>query len=254
MNPNSSTPPVPPLMPSNDTSPGFGGLMFRLLRQPAALMSDSKGGEPAMGLFLFTVISALAYGVVVGSFSSGSMIWKVPLKLLWGLVASAAICTPSLYVFSVLAGATIQARQLLRLVGGLLAVSTLLLLSMAPVAWVFSESSSSVGFVGFLHWSFWLLSILFGLRLLRTCSRALGATHVIPFMAWSVIFLLVVFQMATALRPWLGKPSGNAPHEKLFFLNHWSKVIDAPANLAPPETGTGDRAQESRSTGERFPR
>ncbi len=223
---NTSTPSTPPLTSSPDSNTGLSALVSRLLRHPATLMGEFPGTEPAIGLYLVTVVGALAYGIVVGSFSTGSLVWRVPLKLLGGLVASAAICTPSLYVFSVLAGATLHPRQLLRLVGGLLAVATLLLLSVAPVAWVFSESTTSAGFVGFLHWGFWLLAIAFGFRLLRTCSRALGATHLAPFIAWAIIFLLVVFQMATALRPWLGRSPTIVPGEKLFFLNHWGRVLD----------------------------
>ena len=211
-------------------------LLGRLLRNPASLMSADSDGSPTVRLLAVTLVGALVYGLVVGSFARGSLMWIVPLKLVGGLFASAAICTPSLYVFSILGGADVRPRQLIRMVAGLLAISTLLLLSFAPVAWVFSESSSSAGFVGFLHWVLWIVSAAFGLRLLRTCSRALGATNTLSLVAWCGIFLLVVFQMATALRPWLGKSPTTLASEKLFFMSHWGRVIDEPSPApAKPE-------------------
>jgi hypothetical protein len=38
---------------------------------------------------------------------------------------------------------------------------------------------------------------------------------------WMVIFLLVMLQMTTALRPWIGKADTFLPAEKKFFISHW---------------------------------
>ena len=52
------------------------------------------------------------------------------------------------------------------LVAGLLALMTVLLIGFAPVAWVFSQSTSSLVAMGALHLAFWLVATVFGLRFL----------------------------------------------------------------------------------------
>jgi hypothetical protein len=43
---------------------------------------------------------------------------------------------------------------------------------------------------------------------------------------WICIFLLVVLQMTTALRPILGKSDSFFPTEKKFFLGHWFDTME----------------------------
>ena len=45
----------------------------------------------------------------------------------------------------------------------------------------------------------------------------------------SAIFLLVVLQMTTALRPIVGMASTFLPTEKKFFVNYWGEVLKASA-------------------------
>lgn len=229
-----NTPPtIPPLPGAPGEDPkaplqGAGGsnlLVAGLLRNPAALMAEGGQRAPLGMLTLLTLGGALLYGLVIGSFARGAQLWMAPVKFLSGLVLATLICTPSLYVFSVMAGAEFRPRQLGVVLAGLVSLTTLLLVSFAPVAWIFSESSSSVGFVGFLHWVLWLISLGFGLRLARACVRAVGAKDPGTFVVWSGIYLLVTFQMATALRPWLAEPSTFLDPEKLSFLTHWGRVL-----------------------------
>ncbi len=227
---NPTPPPIPGQTPGPTPSPiepppPPKHLIGQLLRNPRALVdgSGSDAGIPA--LIGLTLLGAVIYGLVIGSFARGNLLWIAPLKLVGGLFISGVICTPSLYVLSVMAGADLRPRQLGIVLGGCLALTTLLMLSFAPVAWVFSESSSSAGFVGFMHWCLWLLSATFGLRLGRACLHALGARYPGSFIVWSIIFLLVTFQMATALRPWLEDSPKAFASEKMSFLSHWSKVL-----------------------------
>lgn len=227
--PDARQAPAPAISPS----PPPSSIIGQLLRTPRVLVDPAGPGIGLPALAGLTLLGALIYGVVVGSFARGSLLWMVPLKLTGGLLISGLICTPSLYVLSVMAGADLRPRQLLTVLGGILALTTLLLLSFAPVAWVFSESSSSVGFVGFLHWLLWLVSVSFGLRLGRTCLSSLGAENPGTFVIWSVIFLLVTFQMATALRPWLGKSDTIFAQEKISFLGHWGDAMSVRPSPQP---------------------
>ena len=42
-----------------------------------------------------------------------------------------------------------------------------------------------------------------------------------------VLFVLVVLQMTTALRPIVGTADTFLPKEKKFFLNHWGECVKA---------------------------
>ena len=219
-----TNPYVPPAAPPEPTT-----LLGRLLRTPQSLLLDEGVGLPAR-LFLLGLAGTVIYGLVLGSFSGGDQLWAAPLKLTLGLLLALFLCTPSLFVFATLAGAHIEPRQLLTLLGGLLGLAGLLLASLGPVGWVFSQSTQSAAFIGSLHWIFWLVSAGFGLRLVSRGLRVLGARSGGAFGVWAIIFLLVCFQMATTVRPLLGPSPTLLTAEKKSFLTHWNETLtESPA-------------------------
>ena len=209
---------------------GFAAL-DGLLKHPARiayeLCEGTRRGPVAMQMLAIMTVGFLAYGVLMGLFGGGSQIWRVPLKVAGGLVASALLCLPSLYIFASLAGTGLSGPRLAALLFEALALAGLLLCGFLPVAWVFSQSTSSIAFMGFLHLIFVACALLLGLRLLRKTlchfhRRAAGWT-----LMWSAVLLLVVLQMATALRPLVGPAgSGDALPEKMFFLQHWFLTVN----------------------------
>jgi hypothetical protein len=95
------------------------------------------------------------------------------------------------------------------------------LLGFAPIVWVFSQSSDSPVFLGVLALIFYLIALLFGLRLVIGASRELGMKHSRHLLVWCGIFTVVTLQMTSSLRPILGKANTFLPQEKKFFLTHW---------------------------------
>jgi len=87
---------------------------------------------------------------------------------------------------------------------GLLMLMTILLIGFAPVAWLFSQSTDSIPWMGALHTAFWFISTVFGLRFLEAGSVTPRARSNAGLNTWMVIFLLVAVQMTTALRPLSG--------------------------------------------------
>ena len=228
------------LPPGLDTAPlteaesapihGAGGVIEALLRRPRGLFHGLSGDSQSRltGLLVVTaVVCAVLYGVVTGTFSGGVQIYAAPLKIAGGLVVSAALCLPSLYVFGCLAGASARLGEVAGIMAGFLALTLVLLFSFAPVAWVFSQSTQSVGAMGTIHVVFWLAAVGFGGRLLMRGMRISGARSAFPFQAWIVLFVLVTLQLATALRPIVGRASEMFPHEKKFFLSHWVDSFSA---------------------------
>lgn len=188
------------------------------LRQPGA-------GHVIVALCLIAIMCSLIYGLVVGTFSMGAQLWAAPVKIALGFVISAVICLPSLYIFSCLSGTQARLIEVIGMIAGLLALMTVLLVGFAPVAWVFSQSTESLAAMGALHLTFWCIATYFGIRFL---SEGFGHLSGKPagLRVWITIFLLVMVQMSTALRPIVGKSDAFLPTEKKFFLKHWFEQLD----------------------------
>ena len=118
-------------------------------------------------MIFVSVVCSLIYGVVVGTFSGGTQLWAAPVKVAAGLMISALICLPSLYIFTCLGGSQARLVEVFGLLAGLLMLMTILLIGFAPVAWIFSQSTESLAWMGTLHLIFWFIATIFGLRFLE---------------------------------------------------------------------------------------
>ena len=188
------------------------------LRQPGA-------GHLIIALLLIAIVCSVVYGVIIGTFSGGTQLWAAPVKIAAGLVISAVICLPSLYIFSCLSGTQARLIEVVGMIAGLLALMTVLLIGFAPVAWVFSQSTESLSAMGALHLTFWCIATYFGVRFLSEGFAHLSGKPA-GLRVWVTIFLLVMVQMSTALRPIVGKADTFLPVEKKFFLKHWFEQLD----------------------------
>jgi hypothetical protein len=207
---------------------GVSAAMEAILRQPRRVMfqlRQSASGRLIGAMVLLALVCGLVYGLVVGTFSGAEQLWAAPLKIAGGMLVCAAICLPSLYIFSCLSGSQARLVEVIGLVAGLLLLMTLLLIGFAPVAWVFSQSTESIAAMGALHILFWFVAAYFGLRFLAAGFRHLNATSNAGLNVWIVLFVLVCLQMTTSLRPLVGKAETFLPKEKKFFITHWSESL-----------------------------
>ncbi len=202
-----------------------------LLRHPRRVMYQLRqpgAGRLIASMLVISILCSLVYGVVVGTFSMHDQLWAAPLKIAGGLLVSTLICLPSLYIFACLSGSQARLAEVFGLVVGLLTLMTVLLIGFAPVAWLFSQSTNSLNLMGTLHLIFWAIATAFGLRFLEAGFSHSKARSNVGLNTWIIIFVLVVLQMTTALRPIVGTASTFFPTEKKFFLTHWSECMKAP--------------------------
>lgn len=254
MNDTNPTPPTPPKLPpqfppppspppsavplgdnpdEREPIPNAVVAIEAILRQPRRVMYQLR--QPGSGGLMFTmlvlaVICSLVYGVVVGTFSMHDQLWAAPVKIAGGLLVSAIICLPSLYIFACLSGSRARLMEIFGLVCGLLLLVTILLIGFAPVAWLFSQSTQSVNWMGTLHLLFWGIAMVFGLRFLEAGFSHSQARSNAGFNTWVVIFVLVVLQMTTALRPIVGRADTFFPQTKKFFITHWGDCLKSEAD------------------------
>ena len=203
-----------------------------LLRQPRRLLfqlRQPKAGKLIGEMIFITLGCSLVYGVVAGTFSGGTQLWAAPVKIALGLLISATICLPSLYIFTCLSGSQARLAEVCGLLAGLLMQMTILLVGFAPIAWIFSQSTESLAWMGTLHLIFWFIATLFGVRFIKRGFSQTNAKSHAGLNVWIIIFLLVAVQMTTALRPIIGKSETFLPTEKKFFLSHWADCMKAPA-------------------------
>jgi len=243
-------PPIPPVVPSSGLRPLGDDPAERaaipnvivaieaILRQPRRVMFQLRqpgGAKLIAAMILVSICCSLVYGVVVGTFSGGTQLWAAPVKIAAGLMISALICLPSLYIFTCLSGSQARLIEVFGLLAGLLMLMTILLIGFAPVAWIFSQSTESLAWMGTLHLIFWFIATVFGLRFLEAGFSHSNARSLAGFRTWVIIFLLVALQMTTALRPILGTADTFFPKEKRFFVAHWSECLKAPAGESKPK-------------------
>jgi hypothetical protein len=233
------TRPVPLGEDPADREPVTGPLVAveAILRAPRRIMYQLRQPGPGrliLAMVMVSILCSLIYGLVVGTFSMGSQLWAAPVKIAGGLLVTALICLPSLYIFTCLSGSEARLWEIFGLVAGLLMLMTILLIGFAPVAWLFSQSTNSVVWMGVLHLVFWFIATMFGLKFLDSGFSHSKARSSAGLYTWIIIFILVAVQMTTALRPIVGKSDTDTffPTTKKFFLSHWSDSLNAPTKPA----------------------
>jgi hypothetical protein len=205
---------------------GVPAVLDALLKAPGRVvgaLQEGPGVEPTLAAIAAAAL--VVTGLVMATFSGGLQLLVVPLKLALGMALAAAICLPSLHVFSCLSGAEQSLRQT---AGALLmgvALMGVLLVGFAPVLWLFGQATHSAALMGSLHLFFFLVSAGFGLGLSHRALRAMNARPVAGSALWSVMFVGVMLQMSTVLRPLVGPWDGMLVHERMSFLEHWARVL-----------------------------
>ena len=198
------------------------------LKRPAAVVHELIHGTDAkvpLALAMLLLACLAGTGLMMGSFSGGTQLWAGPLKVVAGTLASGLICLPSLYILLCLCGGNQNFPQTGRMLLLALALAGILFIGFMPVAWIFSQATESLVFMGVLYLIIWGIGLFFGLRLMRTGFQFLNEKEMGALRLWMFVFAMVLLQMGTTLRPIIGKAEPLKFGEKQFFLSHWSEAI-----------------------------
>jgi hypothetical protein len=228
-----STPPTPPQsIPSSGTGTDAGNIVTSLLKAPAKVADvialQQKGILAAAASLLALAVACHAvFGLAVGLFVGWSVAIMDVVKAPLIAVCSLLLCFPSLYVFACVAGSPLTISQTVALGCSCLAMVGLLLVGLAPVAWLFAVSTASLPFIVMLALLIWLVAVSFA-------ARYVGKLRAHPLFQrqggikmWFLILIVVTLQMTTCMRPMLGKPEkGWWTGEKKFFLSHFGATFE----------------------------
>ena len=208
---------------------GVMGTLDELLRRPMAGTERAQSGAPVLAwtrrVLAGSVACSALYGAASGFFQGGTQVAIAAVKAPIIVLGAAALCVPSLYVFGLLAGASLTRERLAVVLAGFLGLIALVLVGLLPIEWLFSVSSASISFVVWLHLILWGMALYFGGRFLRVALPEMPGGAVL---LWLGLFCVVSFQVVTLMRPVLWRAPGAPVVErgKLFFLDHFDHFSD----------------------------
>ncbi len=207
---------------------GFMQLVDALLKSHESVFLHIKTDALARNALQLVALAGaclFVYGLIMGAFSGGDQWLAAPIKVMLGTALATLLCYPSLYILAALGGADLSPGQAAALLISTVALSTILLIGFAPVAFVFTFSIQALPFMGLIHLLIWIVSLHFGLRYFKQGLMALGGKDPTTIKVWILIFLLTLMQMSTTLRPILGSSEQWLVPEKQFFITHWLEAL-----------------------------
>ncbi len=220
MNDTASTPP-----PIHD---GTVGVLLKAPERVAGLIAErEKGVSTSIKLLCAAILFHAIFGFAMGLFGGWNVAGMATVKAPLVALCSLLVCYPSLFVFGNVGGAPLSPMQSFLLGASCLAMQGLLLVGLAPVAWLFAVSTESLPFVTLLVFFIWGVTALFVMRFvgkLRVHALFKKSGGII---FWFLIFMLVTLQMTTCLRPMLTTPKdGWWTAKKMFFLQHYGTTFE----------------------------
>jgi len=185
---------------------------------------------------LCALLSSL-YGLTMGIYNSPLQAIASAIKLPILFLLTALICIPSLYTFNVLLGQSFRFMQTVALMVTTLATTTILLVSLAPIAFFFTLTTpENYQFLLLLHVIIFSLCGIYGVRYLyRGCSylafRMEQPLNNMLLRIWIVIYAVVGMQLGWRLRPFIGNQG--MPFEFLrgdadgnFYIAVWNSLTN----------------------------
>lgn len=206
-------------------------VLAALLKSPLDVGDAIEGKQKLLAHGSTLLLAAIAFHAVFGLAAGLFGGWQVAImdvvKAPLVAVCSLLLCFPSLYIFSSVGGSALSLAQAFLLGTSCLAMLGILLIGLAPVAWLFAVSTESVSFMTALILFIWFVAVAFALKYIaRLQARALFA-RAAGIKLWFLVFVIVSLQMVTYLRPMLVTPTGSWWNgEKKFFLAHLADTLE----------------------------
>jgi hypothetical protein len=153
------------------------------------------------------------YGAVMGSTHSLWQTMSSAVKLPILFLATLLVCVPSLYFFSLLFGSNQSLNQNLAVILTAIMVTSVLLLSFAPITLFFLLTTSQYQFFKLLNVGIFTISGLMGIVFLYQGMKVVSgpelegaSTRTWVLIIWMFVYAFVGSQMAWTIRPFIGAP------------------------------------------------
>ncbi|MFA6027975.1 MAG: hypothetical protein WC752_03540 [Patescibacteria group bacterium] len=161
--------------------------------------TDSK--KQIILLIWIIIIFAGIYGVALGYFMGGIQILYVLIKLPLLFIGSLFISFITAYVLNLLLGGKEKATAVFINALSALAITSLILASLAPVLWFMIIIPNKHDIIVFINVLFFGIAGLIGALFFYKQSRN---KNILGFLLWLFLYGLVALQLSWLLRPWVG--------------------------------------------------
>ena len=165
-------------------------------------------------MLISSVVFLALYGAVMGSTHSLWQALSSAVKLPALFLATLVVCSPTLYFFNVLFGSNQSLTQNFALILTAITVTSVLLLSFAPIVVFFLLTTSNYQFFKLLNVAILTITgsvgVMFlsqGMRIVSSAGKEGAKARRNVVRLWIVVYGFVGSQMAWTLRPFIGAPS-----------------------------------------------
>lgn len=166
------------------------------------------------GMLISSILFFALYGAVMGSTGSLWQALSSGVKLPLLFLATLIICAPTLYFFNLIFGSNQSLSQNISIILTAITVTSVVLLSFAPIVLFFLLTSSNYQFFKLLNVAVFALAGIIGVWFLIQGMRqvSLGGSEgararMRIVYLWILIYAFVGSQLAWTLRPFIGAPS-----------------------------------------------
>jgi len=189
-----------------------------ILRNRFHFFIDIRDGvqlQAKIKAMLFSSIVFLAlFGAVMGSTHSLWQALSSAAKLPILFLATLIVSSPTLYFFNVLFGSNQSLTQNVALILTAITVTSVLLLSFAPIVLFFLLTTSGYQFFKLLNVGIFAvcasMGVLFlsqGMAIVSASGKEGSTARLVVMWLWVLVYAFVGSQMAWTLRPFIGAPS-----------------------------------------------
>lgn len=194
------------------------GVIETILRSRLDFFHEIRDGielSRKLRAMLISSVTFLAiYGAVMGSTHSPWQALSSAIKLPVLFLATLVICAPTLYFFNVLFGSNQSLTQNVALIMTAITVTSVILLSFAPITLFFLLTTSQYQFFKLLNVGFFAIAGIMGILFLNQGMRVVagedteeGCSRRVVFIMWMILYAFVGSQLAWTIRPFVGAPS-----------------------------------------------
>jgi hypothetical protein len=171
-------------------------------------------GAKMRAMLVSSIVFLALYGAVLGSTHSAWQMLSSALKLPILFLATLIICSPTLYFFNVLFGSNQSLTQNVALILTAITVTSVLLLSFAPIVVFFLLTTSNYQFYKLLNVAIFtvcgIVGVTFlsqGIRIVSSAGKEGTQARRVVVWTWIIVYAFVGSQLAWTLRPFVGAPS-----------------------------------------------
>ena len=212
---------------NNDNSGAYG--VSRLLGDTAQIIGELKTARYLWSAMYFSVTAICGcalFGAATGAFGGWELAMLDAVKLAGVAVFGYVLCLPSLYVFTCLSGTTLSFGRIAAFGLSSLAIMGCVLAALSPILWLFAVSTASAKFLVVFAIVLAAVAFYMATRPFKYAVSEGVASSPVGSYAWFAVFVAVVLQSLTLVRPMLSRPSDFAKTSgKCLFIQHFVETM-----------------------------